>query len=630
MTSNTNSSDQDEVRRKSLRPSPDSDVVTSVISSRWGLSLIKYKQLESYDDCNYFIEASSLSGEPSCYLVKFYNGVESEREEMLSAMGEMSDVLSSGCKRQGTDTCSDIDIPHPILSLSSKNIEMIDDCPMAAGGVGKVAVRVFTWVAGVTLNAYGSTDSLLADVGRALGQATRALTGYDNAAFHRYHAWDMKQFDHAAQFFECIDDNTVRHLVQKVHRCFLEEIIPDSAAFPESVLLGDVNDANVIIRDDPTSSLPRVAGLIDFGDSVYSWTVNDIAIAMAYALCTSHCRECSNPVSALILLLAKYCEHRGSSLLDIEIKHLQMLIGVRLAASISMGAYSIQKDPENEYLKLHAQPAREALKILMSFDTDKITSVFSLACKSVQTTGISCATSVLSELVAAKPITYFQTCEDSTPATKKPRLDEPVSSDKPVLTFVTGNAKKLEEVMQILGCDDSSPDAFPYRIVSRKLDLPELQGSPEEVSKEKCRLAAEQIKGPVIVEDTSLCFNALGGLPGVYIKWFLEKTGHEGLNNLLMGYEDKTAYAQCIFSFSYGPGKTTDEPLLFVGRCHGQIVPARGPNAFGWDPIFQPDGYSETYAEMASTVKNTISHRYRSLCALKDFFISGKAQNTCC
>ena len=43
--------------------------------------------------------------------------------------------------------------------------------------------------------------------------------------------------------------------------------------------------------------------------------------------------------------------------------------------------------------------------------------------------------------------------------------------------------------------------------------------------------------GPVMVEDTSLCFNALGGLPGVYIKWFLEKTGHEGLNNLLAAYE---------------------------------------------------------------------------------------------
>ena len=61
-------------------------------------------------------------------------------------------------------------------------------------------------------------------------------------------------------------------------------------------------------------------------------------------------------------------------------------------------------------------------------------------------------------------------------------------------------------------------DTLPFDIISRKIDLPELQGEPEEVSREKCRLAAQQVGGPVMVEDTSLCFNALGGLPGVYIK----------------------------------------------------------------------------------------------------------------
>ena len=84
-----------------------------------------------------------------------------------------------------------------------------------------------------------------------------------------------------------------------------------------------------------------------------------------------------------------------------------------------------------------------------------------------------------------------------------------MSASRPVVTFVTGNAKKLEEVRAILG-----GDALPVRIVSQKLDLPELQGEPEEISSEKCRLAAEQVGGPVFVEDTSLCFNALGGLPG--------------------------------------------------------------------------------------------------------------------
>ncbi|KAG8460870.1 hypothetical protein KFE25_010925 [Diacronema lutheri] len=114
-----------------------------------------------------------------------------------------------------------------------------------------------------------------------------------------------------------------------------------------------------------------------------------------------------------------------------------------------------------------------------------------------------------------------------------------------------------------------------------------------------------------MVEDTCLCFNALGGLPGPYIKWFLDKLGHDGLNKLLAAYDDKSAYAQCVFAFSAGPDA---EPVVFDGRTAGKIVPARGENAFGWDPVFEPDeGNGLTYAQMAKDDKNAISHRRRSL-----------------
>ena len=91
------------------------------------------------------------------------------------------------------------------------------------------------------------------------------------------------------------------------------------------------------------------------------------------------------------------------------------------------------------------------------------------------------------------------------------------------------------------------------------IDLPELQGECEEISKAKCSMAfkemqAKGIEGDylVITEDTSLCFNALQGLPGPYIKWFLEKLGHDGLNKLIGKWEDKSAYAQTIFAAMLG------------------------------------------------------------------------------
>ena len=87
----------------------------------------------------------------------------------------------------------------------------------------------------------------------------------------------------------------------------------------------------------------------------------------------------------------------------------------------------------------------------------------------------------------------------------------------------------------------------------------------------------------MIVEDTCLCFHALGGLPGPYIKWFLEAVGPSGLHRMLAGFEDKTAHALCMFGYSDGE----EEPIVFEGRTEGTIVEPRGPTDFGWDPCFQ-------------------------------------------
>ncbi|KAK7889329.1 hypothetical protein WMY93_024889 [Mugilogobius chulae] len=140
------------------------------------------------------------------------------------------------------------------------------------------------------------------------------------------------------------------------------------------------------------------------------------------------------------------------------------------------------------------------------------------------------------------------------------------------VVFVTGNAKKLEEVVQILG------NKFPYKLISKKIDLPEYQGEPDEISIQKCKKQLDR-------------------------KWFLDKLKPEGLYKLLAGFEDKSAWALCTFAFCAGKG---EEVQLFRGITEGHIVEPRGPRDFGWDPCFQPDGYEKTYAELPKEVKNTI------------------------
>lgn len=181
------------------------------------------------------------------------------------------------------------------------------------------------------------------------------------------------------------------------------------------------------------------------------------------------------------------------------------------------------------------------------------------------------------------------------------------------IVFVTGNAKKLEEFVAILGKN------FPREVTSKKIDLPEYQGEADDICKNKCKAAAEIIKGPVIIEDTCLCFNAMKGLPGPYIKWFLDKLGPEGLHTMLAGFDDKTAEAVC--TFAYSDGNEGDSVILFQGKTKGTIVYPRGCRDFGWDPCFLPDGYDKTYAELPKEVKNQISHRSKAVQALKDHFM---------
>ena len=174
------------------------------------------------------------------------------------------------------------------------------------------------------------------------------------------------------------------------------------------------------------------------------------------------------------------------------------------------------------------------------------------------------------------------------------------------VTFVTGNKNKLREAQQILGVE----------LKSQTVDLPELQfDTSDQVAIYKAKEAAKIIGGPVIIDDTALHFNAIGGLPGAYIRAFTDKLTPANLTRLLYGFEDKSAYVTCSIGFCAGPDS---EPQVFTGRCDGTIVEPRGDGGFGFDPIFQPNGFDKTYAELSNEAKNSISHRAKALKLLRE------------
>lgn len=308
---------------------------------------------------------------------------------------------------------------------------------------------------------------------------------------------------------------------------------------------------------------------------------------------------------------------------DVERRHLVLLMTCRLACSATLGAYSYQQNPENEYLLLHAEPAWKTLELIWGYDIDRrvaikaaVDRMFDKACSYRDASDYYCSDLALPDpFLVDVMASVRETSDNGGPAAKRQKT----ADGKPVITFVTGNKKKLEEVKRILGGGDGE---LPFAITNRKVDLPELQGDPVDIAKEKCSAAAREVGGAVMTEDTSLCFTALKGLPGPYVKWFLEKCGHDGLNNLIASSDDKSAYAQTLVAYCPAPGEGV---VVFDGRTMGKIVPARGSLDFGWDPVFQPDeGGGMTYAEMTKEGKDAISHRSRAFTQLRDYFMNEK------
>ena len=178
-----------------------------------------------------------------------------------------------------------------------------------------------------------------------------------------------------------------------------------------------------------------------------------------------------------------------------------------------------------------------------------------------------------------------------------------------LFTFVTGNKNKLNEITSIFGS-----------VNHKNIELNEYQGNPEFVATMKCKEAAMKVDGPVLIEDTCLYFNALSNetvkLPGVYIKYFVE-IGLTKLVKMLQGFDDKTACSMCTFAYTNG---INSEIQLFSSYVNGVVVEPRGTNGFGYDKIFQPNTFTQTYAEMDPNLKNTISDRSKALDLVKEYF----------
>ena len=178
---------------------------------------------------------------------------------------------------------------------------------------------------------------------------------------------------------------------------------------------------------------------------------------------------------------------------------------------------------------------------------------------------------------------------------------------KKKFVFATNNAHKLEEVTAILG---DKIELLSMKDIHCSADIPETADTLEGNALLKARYIFENYHLDCFVGDTGLEVEALNGAPGVYSARYAgdAHTSEANMQKLLQdmeGMENRKARFRTVFALI-----VNGKEHLFEGIVKGEITKHRhGTSGFGYDPIFIPEGYTQTYAEMGSELKNKISHR---------------------
>ena len=192
------------------------------------------------------------------------------------------------------------------------------------------------------------------------------------------------------------------------------------------------------------------------------------------------------------------------------------------------------------------------------------------------------------------------------------------------IVFATNNAHKLEEIRAILG---HSHDILSLNDIQCHADIPEAADTLEGNALQKARYVWDHYHLSVFADDTGLEADALGGAPGVYSARYAGGAGHDSEANMakllreLHGHTDRTARFRTVIALILADGSDKGfSEHLFEGKVEGRIATERqGSEGFGYDPLFIPDGYGESFAQLGTAIKNRISHRAHAAARLTDF-----------
>jgi len=237
--------------------------------------------------------------------------------------------------------------PSPLTDKQGKLVSEYRD------GSGQVLpVRMLTWIEGRLWSSVNPVeDDLLFSLGEEAGRLTKALEGFDHPLARRSFDWDLAQagWTRKATSLFSEDQRTIAAYFQDL----FDQIQPQHTKLRKSLVHNDANDNNVLVSGDLVH--PKVTAIIDYGDAIHTQVINDVAIAIAYAVMGQ-----VDVLNAALPVLEGY--HKQFPLREEELEMLYTLVAMRLVISVSKSAINRQAEPENAYLLISEAPAWAVLK----------------------------------------------------------------------------------------------------------------------------------------------------------------------------------------------------------------------------------------------------------------------------
>lgn len=323
--------------------------VESLADSEYGLK-VSAEALPGYKDQNFRLQ--SPSGRQYVFKVCFekqaYDQLDLENQAML--------FLHQHAENINTPVC--------LKNLKGEMISCIE-----TGDQSVAYIRVLNYLPGdfmVDLETH--SDGILYALGSYFGRIDRCLEGFFHVAAYRHLSWDLKRvYEVVKMRIANVDDADKRHLIERLMKDYRIYTAPRLAGLRNSVIHNDGNDYNVLVDQQ------HVVGIIDFGDMVYTHTVNELAIIVTYAILDK-----PDPLHVACQVIKGY--HQAYPLQDVEIQVLFRLILMRLCVSIAISADAYRQNPKNQYLLVSQPPVWKMLQVLEKIDPEYACARFYEAC----------------------------------------------------------------------------------------------------------------------------------------------------------------------------------------------------------------------------------------------------------